>query len=1332
MAKARRQKNEEQKPESSGGVVLHQKLCLSIDMENKRIYGYTELKVLLQEGEHIALHADNINVRSISVDGEPSEFEYFPHYQDIDEEKRWSSVSCSKSAADLAGSTYISSLNKETVANLIISCHQSMKSENEQHIQENGGNIVQSSSEEQIVNDYNGLLEDKNVKLVRIDYLIDRADTGIHFAGDMLHTNNQIRRAHCWFPCMDNVAQRCSFDLEFTVSTNLVAVSNGNLLYQVLSKDDPPRKTYVYKLNTPVSADWISLVVGPFKILPDCQNSVLSHMCLPPNFSKLQNTVGFFHNAFSYYEDYLSISYPFGSYKQIFIPSDLTTSSMSLGASMCIFSSDVLYDEKIIDQTINTRIKLAYALARQWFGVYITAEEQNDEWLLNGLAGFLTDNFIKRFLGNNEARYRRFKANCAVCKADVCGATALSSSAASGDLYGTQTIGLYGKIRSWKAVTVFQMLEKQMGPDSFRKILQMIVSKAPGPNRSSRTLSTKEFRHLANKVGNLERPFLKEFFPRWVESCGCPIMRMGISYNKRRNMVELAVMRDCTAKGGSISGSNPDNEIQEGGAGWPGMMSIRVHELDGMYDHPILPMAGESWQLLEVQCHCKLAAKRIQKPKKGLKHDGSDDNADAVTTQDIRTGTDSPLLWIRVDPEMEYLAEIHLHQPVQMWINQLEKDKDVIAQSQAIAEMEKLPQLPFSVVNTLNNFLNDTKAFWRVRVEAAYALALTASEETDLAGLLHLIKFYKSRRFDEHIGLPRPNDFRDVPEYFVLEAIPHAVALIRAADKKSPREAIEFVLQLLKYNDNNGNPYSDVYWLAAMVQAIGELEFGQQTVLFLSSLLKRIDRLLQFDSLMPSYNGILTISCIRALSQIALKMSTFIPLDRACELIKPFRSIEKTWKVRIEASRVLLDLEFHCKGLEAAISLFLKFLDEEPSLRGETKLAGHVCHLCQVNLESHTENQISCTTLVGLLRLLASRRAFNNVFLRHQLFCILQVLAGRSPTLYGVPKVLPPMVSSETYSDQHVEAGFLKLKISRPQDTPIDIPNLHDASPIAEAAKETDNISNSSERRMNILKIRVKQTGSSSKTDDVDHQMDLSRAGPNENELGPCSSVSVDAPIGGVNEPLNISTQNNEEVNSSHDRESRMTASIGSAKLGSKFEISKELQCTADSRLLSKDQLSHVTIDGDEVVHKTVPPLQAGSVVSHDGDQAQLSVGDHEAKEKRKKDKKEKDKKRKREDRSDKKDDPQYLERKRLKKEKKRMEKEQAKMRKDVERASSSELQNLMKSVESHGALTPGDSNTLQGVEPHVSTKETTADATQASTAPKIRIKIKSLSIGNI
>ncbi|PKA47148.1 hypothetical protein AXF42_Ash017093 [Apostasia shenzhenica] len=978
MAKPRKQKNDEQKPETSGGVILHQKLCISVDMENRRIYGHTEMKVMVPESGYIALYADNMTITRVTLDGEHTEFDWVPRYQFVNDDSSFYSISCSESAADVACSTYISSLSREMAPNLIITCCD--KTHNNL-VEESRDNIIENSFPEQ------------DMKIICIDYLLERTEAGVHFGEQMLHSNNQTRRAHCWFPCLYSYSQNCTFDLEFTVSSNFVVVSNGDLLYQVLSNDDPPRKTFVYKLDVPINANWISLSVGPFEVIPDNNIGIVSHMCLSRDLPKLHYTVSFFHNAFSHYEDYLSVSFPFGSYKQVFIPPELSISSVNVGASMCLFSSQLLFDEKVLDQTIETRIKLAYALARQWFGVYITAEEPNDEWLLEGLAGFLTDSFIKRFLGNNEARYQRYKANYGVCKADTSGATALSSDAACSNLYGTQTIGFYGKIRSWKALAVLQMLEKQMGPDSFRKILHVIVYRALDGSRPNRTLSTKEFRHLANKVGNLERPFLKEFFPRWIESCGCPILRIGLSFSKRRNMIELAVMRSCSL---SVSSGYCDHENQDGDAGWPGMMSIRVHELDGMYDHPSLPMTGDACQLLEIQCHSKLAAKRIQKAKKGSKADGSDDNADFVPSQDIRTSLDSPLLWIRVDPEMEYLAEMHFHQPVQMWINQLEKDKDVVAQAQAIEALRNLLHLPFAAVNALNNFLCDSKAFWRVRIEAAYALAHTASEESDWAGLLHLIKFYKSRRFDADTGLPRPNDFHDVPEYFVLEAIPHAVAVVRAADKKSPREAVEFILMLLKYNDNNGNPYSDVYWLAALVSSISELEFGPQSVSFLPSLLKCIDRLLKFDSLMPCYSGILTISCLRTLARVALKMSTSVSIDSVYELIRPFTNSEKSsWKIHIEANKTLLDLEYYSKGLNAALSLFTKFLEEEPSARGQMKLAVHIMQLCQINAESGTGNVICYPTLIAILRMLASKKAFNNVFLRHYLFCILQVVAGR-------------------------------------------------------------------------------------------------------------------------------------------------------------------------------------------------------------------------------------------------------------------------------------------------------------------------------------------------
>ncbi|KAB2633686.1 transcription initiation factor TFIID subunit 2 [Pyrus ussuriensis x Pyrus communis] len=1441
MAKPRKPKNEDAKPENSGPVVRHQKLCLSIDVDKRRIYGYTELKIVVPEIGIVGLHAENLGIESVSVDGEQTEFEYYPqsNHKDAESERRWSWVTSPSSAADAAGSTYISALERELVPNLLINCCKAFKAGSEPQEQLLGDNEVQQSSGE----------AKQNVRLVRVDYWVEKAETGIYFHDAILHTDNQIRRARCWFPCIDDNSQSCCYDLEFTVAQNLVAVSTGNLLYQVLSKDDPPRKTYVYRLDVPVSARWISLVVAPFEILPDQQFGLISHMCLPINLSKLRNTVEFFHSAFSCYKDYLAIEFPFGSYKQVFIEPEMAVSSLSSGASMSVFSSQVLFDEKIIDQTIDTRIKIAFALARQWFGVYITPEAPNDEWLLDGLAGFLTDFFIKKHLGNNEARYRRYKANCAVCKADDSGATALSSAASCKDLYGTQCIGIYSKIRSWKSVAILQMLEKQMGPESFRKILQAIVNRAPDKIRSLRSLSTKEFRHFANKVGNLERPFLKEFFPRWVELCGCPLLRMGFSYNKRKNMVELAVLRGCTGGSDSIApavNANPEPEKRDIDNGWPGMMSIRAHELDGTFDHPVLPMAGETWQLLEIQCHSKLAARRFQKPKKSSKLDGADDNGDATPALDMRSSMESPLLWMRADPEIEYLAEIHFNQPVQMWINQLEKDKDVVAQAQAIATLESLPQLSFSVVNALNNFLIDSKAFWRVRIEAAFALANTASEDTDWAGLLHLVKFYKSRRFDANIGLPKPNDFHDISEYFVLEAIPHAIAMVRAADKKSPREAVEFVLQLLKYNDNNGNPYSDVFWLAALIESVGELEFGQQSILLLSSLLKRIDRLLQFDRLMPSYNGILSVSCIRALTQIALKLLGFVPMDRVFELVKPFRDIKAVWQVRVEASRALLDLEFHCKGIDAALQLFIKYLDEETSFRGQVKLAVHAMRLCQIRGGSDLTDNIRSETLVALLRLLEGQMAFNNIFLRHHLFCILQILAGRPPTLYGVPRDHKPfrLGDAESFQEQkNIFAAFIPE--SKYVEPPSEAPNLsHDdltapetsrdvfAAPeiftdafsipdpetsrdgfalpaaskddlgapgpttdgfgapeppggglgdpepsggslvakepsiggvgapeppigsfdgltvsepikdslaVLEPFKDADTVSNSHKRKLTV-KIRVKSSATTSRAEGDNQTVERSQGGHLETDRGASSSVSVDAPHKNFAE-VSLSNQNLEEVNSWHDLGSRMTASIGSAKLASDVDdIGKELQCTADSSKVSalprpEDPSPSFIQDNRDAEVQKYASLQELSVPRNDINGGSSGMADSLPRGKEKEKKKDKEKKRKRDGHKGHRDNPEYLERKRLKKEKKQKEKEIAKLLNESAKVPSTELPSKTGVLGVKSATVQ-----LKPVEPSGSNKlaitgvETARPAPSegaTSATPKFRIKTKIRTLNN-
>ncbi|KAL4012684.1 hypothetical protein IC575_029796 [Cucumis melo] len=228
MAKPRKPKNTDdaKPPDNSGAVVRHQKLCLSIDIDNRRVYGFTELEIAVPDIGIVGLHAENLGILSVSVDGDPTEFEYYPRPQHVESERSFKAVASPSSAADAAGSIYMSSIEKELVPNLLINCCKAFKSGSEQQDQPFLENGVQPADEDK-----------QNVRLVRIDYWVEKSEVGIHFYNRLAHTDNQIRRARCWFPCMDDGLQRCKYDLEFTVSQNLVAVSNGILLYQDIDEN---------------------------------------------------------------------------------------------------------------------------------------------------------------------------------------------------------------------------------------------------------------------------------------------------------------------------------------------------------------------------------------------------------------------------------------------------------------------------------------------------------------------------------------------------------------------------------------------------------------------------------------------------------------------------------------------------------------------------------------------------------------------------------------------------------------------------------------------------------------------------------------------------------------------------------------------------------------------------------------------------------------------------------------------------------------------------------------------------------------------------------------
>jgi hypothetical protein len=70
----------------------------------------------------------------------------------------------------------------------------------------------------------------------------------------------------------------------------------------------------------------------------------------------------------------------------------------------------------------------------------------------------------------------------------------------------------------------------------------------------------------------------------------------------------------------------------------------------------------------------------------------------------------------RFDPQAELMMRLSLHQPLRMWLNQVEQDKDIAAQFgalQALAHVRPLGSLPREAMSALNRTLGSGDIFFR-------------------------------------------------------------------------------------------------------------------------------------------------------------------------------------------------------------------------------------------------------------------------------------------------------------------------------------------------------------------------------------------------------------------------------------------------------------------------------------------------------------------------------------------------------------------------------------------------------------------------------------------
>ncbi|KAI9511720.1 hypothetical protein F5148DRAFT_1168299 [Russula earlei] len=762
--------------------------------------------------------------------------------------------------------------------------------------------------------------------------------------------------ARCWVPCIDNLWERCTWDFEFVVPRSLedspaaldedaqsehptLVICSGELVEQVAHPYNSSKTIFTFSQATPMSAQHIGFAAGPFHILPisagdvagdDSGNSLqpLMHaFCLPGRETQLVASVLFVRQAMTFFTTEFG-SYPFGSHKFVFVD-ELSTLRFDT-SGLTIASVDLLHNEDAIDQVYETRQSLSHALACQWVGINILPKTWSDLWLVNGLGLYITGLFLRKLLGNNEYRFRLKKDMERVVEWDQ-GAMPPLCQPQIQDPPDSAVLPFI----NLKSPLVLHILDRRLCKSGtslgLSRVLPKLFLSAISGELQHNALSTSQFLRTCRKVSGAD---LTSFADQWIYGSGCPTFGFSASFNRKKMAVEITMRQDAPAWKG-YEHDEVRRTLLNPVPFFEGQMTIRIHEADGTpYEH-VLDIRTP-FKRYEVPFNTKY--KRVRRNTKRYlarqaaaqaAAEGDAEAAEAMGMVDMGFGLEiwekekerenwkvadwteddeqvmsgATYEWIRMDADFEWIATIEFTQPDFMWVSQLQRDRDVVAQLEAVRALSKMPNAIVS--STFTKTVLVTNYFYRVRCEAALALVTCAYQQLDFLGLFHLFKLFLRYCYEPddhqqdlftHSYVPRPNNFSDIAEYFVRRAIVKAISQVRFANGKCPTIVRQFLIDQLKYNDNTANSYTDAFYICTVISALacasvstvpperGELfptevksDQTSEEANLLKQSLSEVDRYRSMDRLIPSPHNVVTIATLEF--RLILSVTGLIPND---------------------------------------------------------------------------------------------------------------------------------------------------------------------------------------------------------------------------------------------------------------------------------------------------------------------------------------------------------------------------------------------------------------------------------------------------------------------
>jgi hypothetical protein len=208
-------------------------------------------------------------------------------------------------------------------------------------------------------------------------------------------------------------------------------------------------------------------------------------------------------------------------------------------------------------------------------------------------------------------------------------------------------------------------------------------------------ISTHAFLRFIRKMA---RKDIRYWADQWIFQTGFPKLKCVYSFNRKKFTIELRVTQEV---------SNHH---------FVGPLFVRIQEPEGPFERTIDLDAPD--QTFEIAYHSR--GKR-RKPKR-TKNRGEDQTDSPAFELLEDTTTNSCILWIMVDPNIEWIAEVTIQQADQMYARMLLEEKCVVTQSLAIQSLKNMS----STTGSLYKVLLDTKAFYKIRMQPMASIVFSS------------------------------------------------------------------------------------------------------------------------------------------------------------------------------------------------------------------------------------------------------------------------------------------------------------------------------------------------------------------------------------------------------------------------------------------------------------------------------------------------------------------------------------------------------------------------------------------------------------------------------